>query len=275
MLAFGRALPAIRRRVRRDLARPGLPRQKVLAAVVELLAETCVRVGNDEYARANESYGLTTLRDRHVDVAGSRILFSFRGKRGREHRCELRDRRLARVVARCQALPGEQLFQYVAPGGARAAVDSADVNAYLRAASGGEFTAKDFRTWSGTLLAAEELLAQRPARSRSARRRQVNSAIERVAARLHNARAACRKYYVHPELLAAFEAGHLAETFARARRRARLAPGLCGPERDLVAFVELAARAPQKTRQKTERKTWPSPASAAGRRARARERMAS
>ena len=153
MLAFSRALPRIRRQVRRDLARPGLPRAKVVAAIVRLLADTCIRVGNEEYVRANRSYGLTTLRDSHVRVRGDDVRFEFRGKRGKLHRCRLRDRPLARVVARCQGLPGAELFQYVDGSGRRHSVGSADVNAYVRKVSGDEFSAKDFRTWSGTMLA--------------------------------------------------------------------------------------------------------------------------
>ncbi len=242
MIAFGHALPAIRRRVERDLDAHGLPRGKVLALVVRLLEDTCIRVGSREYARDNESYGLTTLLDEHADVAGSRILFEFRGKRGKEHRCEIRDRRVARLVARCQDLPGEHLFQYVDEEGEHGAVESGDVNAYLRDATGEEFTAKDFRTWMGTLLAAEALLSAEPAPSARRRRVQINAAIDAVAARLHNARAACRKYYVHPSLLRAFDEGELAASFARAASRAPRIRGLSAFERALVAFLAADAR---------------------------------
>ena len=153
MLAFSEVLPAVRAKVDSDLARPGLPREKVLAAVVRLLECTGIRVGNDEYAKANRSFGLTTLRDQHVEVSGSTLRFQFRGKSGKSHDVELSDRRLARIVQRCQALPGEDLFQYVDDEGNRQTIGSGDVNDYLRQASGQDFTAKDFRTWAGTILA--------------------------------------------------------------------------------------------------------------------------
>jgi DNA topoisomerase-1 len=153
MVAFGQALPRIRRRVEADLALPGLPRERVLAAVVRLLEKTAVRVGNEEYARENRSFGLTTLRNRHAEVGTSRIRFRFRGKGGKETEVELNDRRLARIVARCQELPGQALFTYLDEDGEPRTVDSADVNEYLREISGEEFTAKDFRTWAGTVLA--------------------------------------------------------------------------------------------------------------------------
>ena len=239
MLAFSRALPAIRRRVERDLAQRGMSREKVLAAVLRLLEDTCIRVGNEEYARANDSYGLTTLRDEHVAIEGSRIVLEFRGKRGKEHRCQLRDRRLARVVATCQAIPGEKLFQFLDEDGRRQAIGSGDVNQYLREASGEEFSAKDFRTWSGTLLAASALQAAGQPRSRAARKRTVLAALDEVAERLHNTRAVSRKYYVHPRLLEAFEEGTLAAELAAARAAApRATRWLSAEERTLVAFLE-------------------------------------
>ena len=242
MLAFSRRLPAIRRRVERDLRLPGLPREKVLAAIVRLLEDTCIRVGNAEYARTNESYGLTTLRDKHAEVKGSRIRFEFRGKLGKEHVCELHDQRLARVVAGCQALPGAHLLQCVGEVGQRHAIGSEDVNAYLRAASGEDFTAKDFRTWAGSLQAAEALLREAAGDSQRLRKRQVLAALDEVAERLHNTRTVCRAYYVHPRLLETFEEGRLAASYARARRRAGGARGLRAEERALVGFLEAAAR---------------------------------
>jgi DNA topoisomerase-1 len=154
---FGRALPAIRRRVTRDLNRSGLPRQKVLAAIVKLLETTFIRVGNDEYARQNRSFGLTTMRDGHVRVAGSKVMFLFRGKSGVRHALELDDRRLARIVKQCRDLPGQELFQYVDEDGTVVDVSSEDVNAYLKEITGTDFTSKDFRTWAGTVLAAKLL----------------------------------------------------------------------------------------------------------------------
>jgi DNA topoisomerase-1 len=210
MLAFSEALPRIRARVETDLQRPGLPREKVLATVVRLLECTCIRVGNDEYAKANRSYGLTTLRDQHVEISGSNLRFEFRGKSGKTHRVDLNDRRLARIVQRCQALPGEDLFQYVDDDGVRQTIGSGDVNDYIREISEEDFTAKDFRTWAGTLLAvaalseAEAFTTQRQAKSNVLR------AIDRVAEQLNNTRAVCRKYYVHPAVFETYLAGTLA-----------------------------------------------------------------
>ena len=229
MVAFGEALPRLRARLDGDLALPGLPREKVLAAVVKLLETTLIRVGNEEYARDNGSFGLTTLRSRHVAVAGATLRFRFRGKSGKEHEVAISDRRLARVVRACRELPGHELFQYVDESGERQAVDSADVNEYLRDVTGEDFTAKDFRTWGGTVLALGALCApgaDRPAaqegedraaassapgvdREREARRAIVE-AVKRVAAQLGNRPAICRKYYVHPAVLAAFLDGRLA-----------------------------------------------------------------
>jgi DNA topoisomerase-1 len=211
MLAFSEVLPKIRRRVERDLNRNGLSREKVLATVVRLLECTQIRVGNDEYAKANRSYGLTTLQDRHVEISGSKLHFEFRGKSGKTHTVSLNDRRLARIVQRCQALPGEDLFQYVDDEGLRQTIGSGDVNDYIREISGQEFTAKDFRTWAGTLLAVAALTevgewsTQRQAKSNVIR------AIDRVAEQLNNTRAVCRKYYVHPAVFDAYLAGTMLE----------------------------------------------------------------
>jgi DNA topoisomerase I len=207
MLAFSEVLPKIRKQVERDLARDGLPREKVLATVVRLLECTRIRVGNDEYAKANRSYGLTTLRDRHVEISGSSLRFEFKGKSGKTHTVSLNDRRLARIVQRCQALPGEDLFQYVDDDEVRQAIGSGDVNDYIREISGQEFTAKDFRTWAGTLLAVAALsevggfTTQRQAKSNVLR------AIDHVAEQLNNTRAVCRKYYVHPAIFETYLAG--------------------------------------------------------------------
>ena len=193
MLAFSSALPRIRRGVQSDLSKQGLRRKKVLATVVRLLDCTGIRIGNDEYARSNRSFGLTTLRDRYVEVSGSNIRFEFRGKSGKAYHVSLNDRRLARIVQRCQALPGEDLVQYIDDDGVRQTVGSGDVNDYLRAISGQEFTAKDLRTWAGTKLAVAALAeigswtSQRQAKSNILR------AIDRVAEQLNNTRTVCRK----------------------------------------------------------------------------------
>jgi DNA topoisomerase-1 len=210
MLAFGRALPAIRARVDADLARQGLPREKVLATVVRLLERTLIRVGNEEYAEQNGSYGLTTLRNRHVQVVGETVYFAFRGKSGVRHRIDVRDRRLARVVKHCRDLPGQELFQYLEAEGTLRAVDSSDVNDYLRAAGGEEFSAKDFRTWAGTVLAAYTLRQQAAFGSQTQAKKNVAFAIQTVARRLGNTPAVCRKCYVHPAVVEAYFEGSLA-----------------------------------------------------------------
>ena len=204
MIAFARALPRIRARVAQDLARPGLPRVKVLGTIVRLLESTLIRVGNEEYARTNGSFGLTTLRARHVDVNGAELRFSFRGKGGKDHTVGVRDRRVARIVGRLQDLPGQELFQYVDGEGQRRTIDSTDVNAYLNDVAGEEFTAKDFRTWAGTVLVALALAQVRTFATEREARRNIVRAIERVAARLGNTPAICRKCYVHPEVLQAY-----------------------------------------------------------------------
>jgi DNA topoisomerase I len=204
MLAFGTALPKIREQVNRDLSLPSLPQRKVVAALVRLLDETCIRVGNEEYARANKSFGLTTLRDRHAEVRGEMLHFRFRGKGNQEHDITLRDRRLARVVKRCQDLPGQELFQYQLENGAHIKVTSSDVNEYLREITQEDFTAKDFRTWHGTGQMARELALCGPAGSEREIKRNIVEAVKLTAQRLGNRPAACRKYYIHPAVLASY-----------------------------------------------------------------------
>jgi DNA topoisomerase-1 len=209
MLEFAKVLPRIRRRVDRDLARSRLARERVLATIVRLLETSLIRVGNDEYARQNDSYGLTTLREKHVRVVGARVTFRFRGKSGREHEVDVRDARVARVIRRLQELPGQELFRYVGERGEARTVDSADVNAYLREISGDDFTAKDFRTWAGTVYAARELCAIGAAGDARAARRNITRAVTAVAARLGNTPAVCRRCYVHPAVVQAYTAGKL------------------------------------------------------------------
>jgi DNA topoisomerase-1 len=211
MTAFAQALPTIRKRTDEDLRRPGLPKEKVLATVVRLLQTTLIRVGNEEYARENRSFGLTTMRSRHVEVDGSTLSFQFRGKAGKVHEIDLRDRRLARIVGRCQELPGHELFQYVDEDGERQSVDSADVNEYLRAITGEDFTAKDFRTWAGTVLAACALEELESFDSEAQAKRNVVQAIESVAERLGNTPTVCRKCYVHPAIIDGYLDGGLLE----------------------------------------------------------------
>jgi DNA topoisomerase-1 len=216
MLEFSEILPDIRERVERDLRARDLSRRQLLATVVMLLDKTLIRVGNDEYARENKSFGLTTLRDRHVKVRGANLRFSFRGKSGVNHAVAITDKRLARIVQQCQDLPGQELFQFIDDSGKRQSIASDDVNAYLRATTGSDITAKDFRTWAGTMLAARQLCAMGPARSQREAVRNMNLAIDAVAERLGNTRTVCRKYYVHPGVVRAYLNGLTASLPSRA-----------------------------------------------------------
>ncbi|MGZ6095955.1 MAG: DNA topoisomerase IB, partial [Polyangiales bacterium] len=242
LIAFAEALPALRARCDRDLARPGLPRPKVLAAVVRLLEQTKIRVGNEEYARKNRSFGLTTLLSRHVEVEGANVTFAFRGKSGKHHTVHLHDRRLARVVQRCLDIPGQELFTFVDDRGVVHTVSSGDVNDYLREIAGIGFTAKDFRTWSGTVMAADELRrCKPPANNQAAARRTVRRAIEEVADRLGNTANVCKKSYVHPAILDAYLKSTIGSVpWDPAPRTGELHP----EERFTLALLRRAAHAP-------------------------------
>jgi DNA topoisomerase-1 len=238
MLAFSEALPRLRARVDADLASSGLSRAKVLATVVRLLECTGIRIGNDEYARSNRSFGLTTLQNRHVEIAGSTLRFAFRGKSRKIHEVSLSDRRLARIVARCQALPGADLFQYMDETGTRQTIGSGDVNDYLREITGEDFTAKDFRTWSGTLQAVAALEAIGPAATGREAKAAILRAIDQVADQLNNTRAVCRKYYVHPAVLETYQAGTLHEALLNGGRPTpREGSGLTPAERAVVRLL--------------------------------------
>jgi DNA topoisomerase-1 len=216
MAEFGRALPRLRQRVDHDLARHGLPREKVLAAVVRIMDETAIRVGNDEYADANKSFGLTTLRKRHVaELTSVGAVFEFRGKSGKQHRTGIHDRRLAGVIRRCEELPGQRLFQFLDHDGHRHAIGSDDVNAYIREATGGDFTAKDFRTWSGTLHCAQALAQAGAAENKGAEKRIMAACVKQVAGVLGNTPAVCRSSYIHPKVFELYGAGALAHRLAR------------------------------------------------------------
>jgi len=204
MIVFSEALPQIRQRLEQDLSLPGLPKEKVLAAILRLMELTRIRVGNEEYAKTNQSYGLTTLRDEHVDIKGAKIQFQFRGKSGVDHEIEIADKRLARIVKRCQDIPGQELFQYKDEAGQYQVITSTDVNDYLRDVSGQDFTAKDFRTWAGTVLAASHLAEIGLSTSETAAKKNLTQAIKTVAAHLGNRPATCRKYYVHPAVIEAY-----------------------------------------------------------------------
>jgi DNA topoisomerase-1 len=240
LLGFAHALPRIRSRVARDLRRPGLPREKVIATIVRLLEATFARIGNEEYARDNGSFGLTTLRDRHVKVTGANVRFLFRGKSGRDHELGITDRRVAAVIKRCEDLPGQMLFQYVGEDGVRGLVTSDDVNSYLRETTGEDFTAKDFRTWAGTLLAACALRDLARFESESEAKRNVLAAIDSVAHKLGHTRAVCRSAYVHPAVIDTYLDGSLASALdiEHAVGRGRLR----SDEMALLAFLKRAAR---------------------------------
>lgn len=240
MLTFGRLLPRIRRRVARDLAAPGLPREKILATVVRLLETTLIRVGNDEYARTNESFGLTTMRDRHVTVEGATVRFQFRGKSGVAHAVDLTDRRLARIVRQSRDLPGYELFQYVDEQGQRRSIDASDVNAYLREIAGEDFTAKDFRTWAGTVLAARALWECGHSGTKALAKRHLLAAVEAVAKRLGNTKAVCRKCYIHPHIMDSYLDGTLVSVLQqRMSRELRSAGrGLPADERAVLACLQ-------------------------------------
>ena len=245
MADFGAALPKLRRRLRRDLALPGLPREKVLAVVGSLLDTTRVRIGNPEYARDNNSFGLTTLRNRHVSfIRDRRALLRFRGKGGAEHEVAVDDRRIVRIVRHCQDLPGQLLFQYVDDAGERHPVDSEMVNAYLREAMAGEFTAKDFRTWGATVLAIA-LMARTPLpahRSERALNACIVETVRQVARELRNTPAVCRKSYIHPLVFSAWRSGAL-------HRAVGASPGVGDAERIALRF--LGARAGRRPRNRT------------------------
>jgi DNA topoisomerase-1 len=240
MVQFSQVLPAIRQRVERDVSHPTLSREKVLATVVWLLEKTLIRVGSDEYARDNGSYGLTTLRRRHVAVSGARLRFEFRGKSGVPHRVAITDRRIARIVQHCQELPGQELFQYLDDDGRRQSVDAGDVNQYLREIAGRQVTAKDFRTWAGTMLAAQALRDIGGFTTQKEANANILRAIDQVARHLGNTRAVCRKYYVHPVIIEAYYDGYTLPAASgddhTVARDASRPPGL---RRDEIAVLEL------------------------------------
>ena len=235
MMAFGQALPLIRELTEKHLALPGMPREKVLATVVRLLEQTLIRVGNDEYAKTNKSYGLTTMRDKHVDITGSTVRFEFRGKSGKNHTISIKDRRLANIVKRSRDLPGYELFQYIDENGQRRDVTSDDINTYLREITGQEFTAKDFRTWAGTVLAALALQAAEPFEKEAQAKKNIVAAIQSVSERLGNTPSICRKCYVHPAILDAYLEGTMIDTLEqRIEQEIADAPHSLKPEEQAV-----------------------------------------
>jgi DNA topoisomerase-1 len=239
MIAFGKILPKIRKITARHLKLPGLPREKVLAAIVQLLEKTLIRVGNAEYARDNHSYGLTTILDKQVQIKGRHVHFEFRGKSGVDHSIDLDDPRLAPIVKACQDLPGQELFAYSNPKGKAVDVKSQDVNDYLKEVTGQDFTAKDFRTWNATVLAAKALQEVATFDSQSQAKKNVLRAVEEVAKRLGNTRSVCRKCYIHPAVIDAYMDGSLLDTLAqRARHEMRQLKNLRPEEAAILAFLQ-------------------------------------
>ncbi|MES2304574.1 MAG: DNA topoisomerase IB [Gemmatimonadota bacterium] len=239
-LAFGGTLARIRAALSRDLGRNGIPREKVLALIVQLLEATFIRIGNEEYARTNRSYGLTTLQDRHVEVSGSTIQFRFRGKSGKPHAISHRSRQLARLVQQCRDLPGQDLFQYLDENGDAQTIESSDVNGYIREIAGQEFTAKDFRTWAGTVLAARALDEHRETPAPPGRSALV-AAVKAVSEQLGNTPAVCRRSYVHPAVLGAFEDDDLYRQWLGAAKSGAVRDGLSGEESAVLRFLEAIA----------------------------------
>ncbi len=245
MMAFARALPKIRRRVQKDMALPGMPRNKVLATVVRLLEVSLIRVGNDEYARENDSFGLTTMRNKHVDVRGAKLRFHFRGKSGKWHDVDIRDRRIAKIVERCQDLPGQELFQFVDDDGSRRDVRSEDVNEYLREISGEDFTAKDFRTWAGTVLMAMALRDFDEFETKAEAKKNIVAAIEVVAGKLGNTPAVCKKCYIHPHVIDSYLEGTLIESLEMSVN-SKSVRGLPADETAVVGLLQRRLRIEEK-----------------------------
>lgn len=243
---FGEALPKLRQEVEQDLRQRTLSCEKVTALVVNLLEETLIRVGNEEYARQNETYGLTTLQDGHVLVEGAEVIFEFRGKSGKDHEIALTDRRLARLVRACQELPGQHLFQYLDEMGSACGLTSTQVNSYLRTVTGCDFTAKDFRTWGGTVLAASLLHQSGPSDNEKASERQIVQVVKEVAARLGNTPAVCRQHYIHPAILDAYRNHTLFDVYATiGRSRRKIVQSLA--EDEAVVYTLLCRAAEQRT----------------------------
>ena len=240
LVDFSEVLPCIRQRVEKDVSAPTLSREKVLATVVWLLEKTLIRVGSDEYARDNGSFGLTTLRRRHVEVSGAKLRFEFRGKSGVAHAVSVTDRRIVRIVQQCHDLRGWELFKYVDDDGRKQTVEAEDVNAFLRELAGRDVTAKDFRTWAGTMLAAEALRACGPARTKKEAEKNVVQAVDTVAARLGNTRTVCRKYYIHPALIAAYLEGDVLPPQAKREGKREPSSGatLRRHEGEVLAFLK-------------------------------------
>jgi DNA topoisomerase-1 len=244
VIHFASKLPLLRQTIEKDLAVPALTKAKVVAAVLRIMERTSIRVGNDRYTEENGSFGLTTLLDRHVRIAGERVEFRFRGKGGKARRAALRDRKLAKVVKSCRDVPGQRLFQYWDERERRHPITSTDVNEYIRNATGQPFSAKEFRTWAATVLATMTLHAAPPCRTESQRRKSLLAAIDEVASHLGNTRSICKKSYVHPGVMDAYLADRLSPLFSGCLARARAGRGLHREECAVLSLVEALGRAP-------------------------------
>lgn len=245
VIEFGEALPLVRRTIARHLRLPGLPREKVLAAVVRIMDDTLIRIGCEEYARDNQSYGLATLRRRHVKLKPGEARFEFRGKSGQDHKVAINDPRLLQIIRRCHELPGHELFKYVTDDGVVQDVGSSDINDYIRTVSTREFTAKDFRTWGGTIYAARFLAGLGCGQGESERKRNIAEAVKAAASELRNRPATCRKHYIHPAILFHYEAGSLLDRLNINRageQRAQRGAALTRDERSVLAFLKWARR---------------------------------
>lgn len=236
---FGESLPGIRKQVDTDLHKQGLSRERVLATIVRLLERTFIRIGNTEYAKSNKSFGLTTLQDRHVQIAGANVVFKFRGKSGKSHEVRLTDKKLAQLIKRCRDVPGQDLFQYFDESGIRHPLRSNDVNEYLRSIAESEFTAKDFRTWAGTLLAADALRSAHDA-AKKFTKSTATEAVQAVAAQLGNTPAVCKKCYIHPAILKAFDDESLRQRFVKESAKKKRITGLTREESALLRFLKTA-----------------------------------
>lgn len=251
MVDFAKALPKLRACIETDLKKAGLPKEKVLATVIKILETGLIRVGNDEYARTNKSFGLTTMQDRHVDVKGATIRFQFRGKSGKYHQIDIEDRRLAKIVAHCQAIPGQELFQYIGDDGRPHDITSTDVNEYLREITKSDFTAKDFRTWGGTVLAAVALQEFQRFETKKEAKKNLVRAIEAVAQRLGNTPSICKKCYVHPEIMNSYLDGTMIDTFQKRAAQMRALRGLRPEENAVLTFLQQRLAREQRNQRST------------------------
>jgi DNA topoisomerase I len=254
LIEFGRVLPSIRAALRKDLAQPGVPRRKVVATVVQLLEATCIRIGNEEYERMNGSFGLTTLKNRHVVIEGAELRFRFRGKSGQSHDIVMKDRRLARIVKECQCIAGYELFTYLERDGEAGTIRSEDVNDYLLEVTQGHFTAKDFRTWAGTVTAAEYLRTKEKPATATQLKKDLAEAVKHTAQKLGNRPATCRKYYIHPVIFSTFEDGSLLETFQKSEAKGD-EPGENSLKAHELAVMTILENAPALIVKKRRRKS--------------------